>query len=158
MLANSFKSATDLSLSQDELDALITILYKLESGELQGYQLGTPFTKKSVFMPTFFTDSDCGTVGCLAGWAHLISEGKAFPILRERDHYGRQPIYANKFAASCTIQQRELFRLELEGSMAWRQAVGDGNMDYPSTEQLATALRNYLTTGSMLALDKYRYF
>jgi hypothetical protein len=63
MLAQNFKTATDLGISEVEQDALIKVLGMLERND---FARGESFN-----MGWWYQHSNtCGTVGCIAGWAH----------------------------------------------------------------------------------------
>src|SRR5688572_5837844 len=76
MLAQNFKTAAELKLTEDERAALVTVLGMLEREEIPEHA----FTMKH-FRP-IWTDqyakvaTECGTVGCLCGWANHVSGGK----------------------------------------------------------------------------------
>lgn len=124
MLAQSFKSAADLNITEPQLSALQKTLVLLETGKLKHIP-----SEKLNFDPcrrrdrqfdglfnmdhSFFC-GDCGTVACIRGTATLIS-GIEFP------------------ASHAPLGLRNLF-------YSW--GAGD-----PDTSQAATALRSYLTTG-----------
>lgn len=123
MLAQNFKTAADLGLKDVELEALIKVLGMLERGELsrKGAQV--------INMGWWFGQNECGTVGCIAGWAHHISGGKAFPFL---DDTGIAPDHlTNLFIPA---QDSDL-------------DVANKRMQKIAPDHVARALRAFLTTG-----------
>lgn len=122
MLAQNFKSADDLEISDEQKDALIKTLVLMETGKLRH----VPFkqlAERTYDDPKYdglfnmahsYIVTDCGTVACIKGTAELIS-GVSF-------YTGEMP-----------PQMVALFY--------WWKGVD------PSVEQAATALRSYLTTG-----------
>lgn len=74
MLMQTFLSATELGIPEVEKDALIKVLGMLERGEID---------EKHFDMTKFIEKYECGTVGCLCGWAHEVSNGEAFPELKD---------------------------------------------------------------------------
>jgi hypothetical protein len=68
MLAQNFKTAADLGISEIEHDALRKVLGMLERQEISPRQ----FTMERVI-------HRCGTPACICGWARHISKGEAFP-------------------------------------------------------------------------------
>lgn len=132
MLAQNFKTADDLKISDIELGALIKVLGMLERGELihvsrsddgYGFNMGEVLEKDS-----------CGTTGCLCGWAYVVSEGAAFPGVRK--YLG---VNGSLNFAKWPKALRELFRLGEQFSPFYSTKISD--------EQAASALRNYLTIG-----------
>lgn len=89
MLAKSYKTGAELGIAEVERDALISILHQIERGEMKiktkhrGSCLlhASELSKDLIYMPKWFTQGGCGTVGCLAGTAHLQTQGEAFPEL-----------------------------------------------------------------------------
>jgi hypothetical protein len=63
MLAQNFKTAAELGIPEIEHDALRKVLGMLERGEI----------KRHKFDMTRFSQDDCSTACCLAGWARIIS-------------------------------------------------------------------------------------
>jgi len=122
MLAQNFKTATDLGITEDEVLALIQVLGMLERGEI---------SEKHFWMARFW--SECGTVGCLCGWANYVSNGAAFPEVNP-DH------------TAATIETALRKRLPLAALALFasdgRTSAGDAKPAHG-----AIALRNYLTTG-----------
>lgn len=107
MLAQNFKTAADLGISEEQHQSLIQTLGRMERMEIPEHQ----FSMRVVGEP------DCGTPGCILGWARGTRQN---------------PVWATRFP-------RRLERLFLPHHCpaAWGA----------STEQAAIALRSYLTTG-----------
>lgn len=81
MLAQNFKTAAELGISEIEVDALIKVLGMLERGEL---------TEQEFSMDTIL--HDCGSPACLCGWANYVSGGRAFPEAPQTSRlYNRLP-------------------------------------------------------------------
>lgn len=77
MLANSFKSAEELKITECEQRALVKVLGMLERGEL--VESGKAPTVPNGFnMGVLRTEAKCGTVGCILGWAIMV-DNQAFP-------------------------------------------------------------------------------
>lgn len=115
MLAQNFKTAEDLGITEAKVGALIKVLGRLERGELNhSFEINTP---TGFNMANYFATAECGTIGCIAGWADSI--------LPEREHFMGVP-WKDKLA--------ELFH-------------GGENPRSVTPEQAAIALRSYLTTG-----------
>jgi hypothetical protein len=129
MLAQSFKSATDLQISDVELSSLITVLGMLERGEL--------FHERNLYeedprgdrfnMGCTLERGACGTIGCIAGWAYVVSGKEAFPELVAQD-------WSSRF---CNHQLITLFGI----------GQHTGWLARFTPEQAASVLRIYLTTG-----------
>ncbi len=64
MLAQNFKTAADLGISGEEHAALREVLRRLEVGEI---------TDRHFDMGNTMWHHDCGTVGCIVGWARKIN-------------------------------------------------------------------------------------
>ena len=112
MLAQNFLSYQELEISEAQHQSLISTLGRMERGEIPSNK----FNMMRVGEP------DCGTVGCILGWAR----GSA-----------SNPVWdnSNMFA---TEALRNLFMPDTYYEfMAWGAKV----------EQAAMALRSYLTTG-----------
>jgi hypothetical protein len=122
MLAQNFKTPAELGIKSKEFDALFKVLRMLERDELVHVDL-TGDTIYSPNMPNAFSmtmwkqETDCGTVGCIGGWAEKVG-GVVFI---------RYP--------------GALDRLFYPGS----DKVSEGYEATPA--QAAIALRSYLTTG-----------
>lgn len=75
MLAQNFKTSAELALSDAELSALITVMGMLERGEI---------AERHFDMSDFVQETGCGTVGCICGWAYLVSEKTVFADIVEK--------------------------------------------------------------------------
>lgn len=112
MLAQNFKSATDLGLSDEEYRSLITVLGMLERGECIGFDMSE-------------VEHDCGTPSCILGWARNVSGNKQLFLngAYERttdslffpDDYGPR---SGRLAIKCNDQEK--------GAMAVRSFLGTG--------------------------------
>jgi hypothetical protein len=122
MLARTpFMPATDLGITEVERDALIKVLKMLESGQISDDQFNM-----SILM------NDCHTVGCLCGWANIVSDGKAFPGVDGRLSQ------ASATLGNLPSELKKLF---------WTGIFNIFRLWRPTTEQGAAALHTYLTTG-----------
>jgi hypothetical protein len=132
MLAQSFLSAADLGISDIQHQSLVTVLGMLERGELvhAKYPIAKMFRGPNEFnmAATLDESTDCGSIGCICGWAHLVSGRKAFA-----EFFDEKPGSLEEMPVSL----RRLFRF----GGAW------GSLCAIQPEQAATALRSYLTTG-----------
>jgi hypothetical protein len=127
MLAQSFKSAAELNITEAQKDALIKTLVLMETGKVthapigDGYYPDTGSFTGQFNMIHWNSVHGCGTVACIGGTAELVS-GVSF----------------NK--DTCNGIDAQLYRLfmpDLPESL-WNGIT-------PS--QAARALRSYLTTG-----------
>lgn len=122
MLAQNFKTAADLEISDVEQDALIKVLGMLERND---FARGESFN-----MGWWYRHSNtCGTVGCIAGWAYHLSDGEAFPFV---GCVGSPPDHL-----------RSLF-IPVDGPNV---EIANVAMQKITSSQAAIALRSYLTTG-----------
>lgn len=71
MLAQNFKTAADLDISKAEVDALIKVLGMLERGELEHHPSNQPDTPNGFNMGHWGAQTDCGSIGCIKGWAQF---------------------------------------------------------------------------------------
>lgn len=129
MLAQNFKSHVDLGIGEVEQTSLVKVLGMLERGELQHgmYPLARMFRQSNESnMATLLNEANCGTIGCIAGWAHHISGGEAFP-----------EIAAGNWEVRWNRSLIDLFGI----------GRSIGSLYHLTPAQAATALRSYLTTG-----------
>jgi hypothetical protein len=125
MLAQNFKTATDLGITDAQRSALQKTLVLMETGKMQHVPAGSdlkPLMDPGEYAGLFtmhltYADADCGTAGCIRGTAQMIS-GVYFDV------------------CDLTTGLNDLF-------YEWAPCK---NWD-PSVEQAAIALRNYLTFG-----------
>jgi hypothetical protein len=123
MLAQSFKSAADLGITEPQRDALMKTLVLLEAGKLTHVKDTMIFRPRSVArgftghfnMIWWGNEHPCGTVACIGGTAELVG-GVTFDLT--------------------TSALDRLF---------WPPTHSDWGGITPA--QAATALRSYLTTG-----------
>jgi hypothetical protein len=131
MLTQSFKSADELGIADVEQQSLVTVLGMLERGELVygKYPIAKMFRGPNEFnmAATLDESSDCGSIGCLCGWAHIVSGRTAFAEFFSE----------NRPLEALPVGLRRLFRF----------GAGTGSLCNIQPEQAATALRSYLTTG-----------
>lgn len=119
MLANNFRTATDLGISDIEFESLVKVLGMLERGEIKErqlhmHQVGSP---------------ECGTPACILGWArHVAHDSFPHRIFPERG----------------TMGVRDLF-LMCASARTWTAVKSARAGIGPA--QAAIALRNYLVTG-----------
>lgn len=79
MLAQSFKSAAELEITEPQRDALQKVLIMLETGKLRHVtELGEGEPDQPEFSGLFnlgnwYAPHQCGTVACIGGTAELIS-------------------------------------------------------------------------------------
>ena len=131
MLAQNFKTANELRLTDKEHAALIRVLGMLEREEIKyckkalgHWSAGSCSEEPIGFnMYHFFGEHECGTVACIAGWAVFVG-GLDDRLIRNRF---RTPQLENLFDPC--------------------NSIGYGKTADISTTQAATALRSYLTTG-----------
>lgn len=130
MLAQSFKSADELGISEMQKDALAKTLVLLETGRLthapspvretDGYRESDEFTGH-FNMARWRAAEECGTVCCIAGTAELVG--------------------TVTFDPDCDDNEA-LFDLFWVGDSQF-----GGDISHITPEQAARALRSYLTTG-----------
>lgn len=130
MLAQNFKTASDLGISDAELDALIKVLGMLERGDITH----VPHVERENLQPDhgtepigfnitkFYGQADCGTVCCICGWAEYVGRLEPGSLMRKRF---RRP--------------------QLEALFDPTGRVPDPSALTPARS--AIALRSYLTTG-----------
>ena len=126
MLAQNFKSAADLGITEPQLSALQKTLVMLETGKLVHALIGDGyFPNQGSFTGQFNmihwnSRHDCGTVACIGGTAEMIGD-----VSFDKDMYGNPPLY-------------RLFMPTSLPECSWNDIT---------PAQAATALRSYLTTG-----------
>jgi hypothetical protein len=133
------RTATQLGISEEERCALVKTLLKLEAGEIEHNQERRYQVKDGFCMEQWITTrahassrqgKSCGTTACLAGWAHILSDGKAFPEVSSQAPY-------TNMCYRLPPAIKRLFGIGNE-----RAAEGAR-----TPKQAAAALRHYLTTG-----------
>lgn len=126
MLAQSFKSAADLGITEPQRDALRKTLVLLETGKLRHVPLKywddlEPMARTFTghFNMNYWGNHHaCGTVACIGGTASIVGNVEFADMPRALD---------------------DLFYPNALNSTAWADIT---------TAQAATALRSYLTTGN----------
>jgi hypothetical protein len=125
MLAQNFKTPSDLGISDAEFEALLKVLRMMERGEIKPSPEDAIFDRyQSAEPPTMFRmastrgSADCGTACCILGWAWHLDDGM-----------GRHLFWTTNRALD------ELFYTNTDGIYC------------RNPEQGAIALRNYLTFG-----------
>jgi hypothetical protein len=137
MLMRNFLSAEELNISEIERDGLIKVLNALERGELVSYrkwlESKNKETIKPLIMAMWFTHDipECGTVGCIAGWANIMTGGKAFEniVFSNNGSYFKNKPELEKLFSPLTYHNHSMF------------------MDI---EIITKALTNFLTTGKVV--------
>lgn len=130
MLAQSFLSAEDLQITEPERDALIKTLHRFETNPPEKkiaveFNSGADVRDLKYFSFQFVAaEIDCGTVGCIKGWAQNIANNDRL-----------------FWSPSLSRALIELFGLNPSPEYLF---------DYlkVTTEHAAFALRNFLTRGA----------
>lgn len=138
MLAQNFKTAADLRISDAEWNALRGVLAMLERGELQHavidynkvYERKPRNPNKMFNMGLAFAHTRCGTAACIAGSCDLFFDTN---FTRFHEGFGGNIISKGRTAALMDL----FCPVEIDAN----------DWDNISVEQAATALRSYLTTG-----------
>ncbi len=73
MLAQNFKTAADLQITEEGHTALIQVLAMLERDELAFVRPGRTHLANGFNMSRVWEDGECGSVGCIKGWCQYIS-------------------------------------------------------------------------------------
>ena len=122
MFAQNFKTPADLGINDAEFEALLKVLGMLERGDLKHQpDDNLPIMPNGFSMNTWLMESRCGTLGCIKGWARVVS----------RDY----ELFAD-YTRNDTVYG--LFTVDHLHEKPWSEI---------STEEAAIALRNYLTSG-----------
>jgi hypothetical protein len=129
MLAQNFKSSAELDLPESHVSALVKTLVLLETGKLRHVPATSYDNKTGTFsgcfnMCNWGAGSACGTIACIGGTAELIG-GVSFGSIYDCTN------------TLLTDSLRDLFLPPFSRKL-WNAIT---------TEQAATALRSYLTTG-----------
>lgn len=123
MLAQNFKTAADLGISEAEQSALIKVLGMLERDELEYLPANiTPQIPNGFNMQKIGRKYNCGTAACILGWCRIVGGEELF---NDANNY-----------VKATSQAFELFMF------------GDSRRGSVTPAQAAQALRSYLTTGA----------
>lgn len=119
MLMQNFRTAEELKISPELFDGLHQVLRMFERRELVWASV-TNMKPGGFNMAHEFAKDDCGTAGCILGWARFLSKGKVS-------------------IGNSISNNPELCRLY----SGW----GDMNLHALTVEQAEHALRAYLVTG-----------
>lgn len=130
MLAQNFKPAADLGITDSDHDALIKLLAILERGEVRHVEIkdGTCVDPAGEFtgafnMANIYTAGDCGTAACMAGTCDWLLGTKFAP---------------GGYPADWPETLHDLFCPD---------AIEEKDWNTITVPQAASALRNYLTLG-----------
>jgi hypothetical protein len=128
MLAQNFKTAADLGITEPQRAALGKVLVLLETGKLRNCPMGGPSESAGMYsgqfnMNQWSAENECGTIACIGGTAELVGT----LAVREMSH-----------AAYGSKRLHELFYPYCVDTLKWTDIT---------TTQAATALRSYLSTG-----------
>lgn len=152
MLARNFMTAEDLGREQMEYDALVSVLGKLERGEIghKNFDMSCPMRDLRVSKTYFNNDGlisstiteDCGTAGCIGGYVavEMGIEPKSYV-------YGNDNFYSyddNDLSFREKGNQTAIGRLYFPRNRYNRMVDCIRSI---TPEEGAHALRNYLTTG-----------
>lgn len=133
MLAQNFKTPSELGISDAEFDALYKVLGMLERGELVHHQYRSSSEKRELIKgfnmagwPCPGTKDECGTVGCIGGWAEVIGQLHFTPNSFKRLHPLFYPkprstsLYGNITPAQAAIALRSYLT---SGDPCWDEAL-----------------------------------
>lgn len=134
MLAQNFKTATDLGITDAELDALIKVLGMLERGELQQYD----YAGGSGLFDMTSKGSGCGTPACIGGWvAALMGKNQLSYVNSHR--FEQKPLhdlYWNMEAVFHGKAQHAAYAIRsylTTGEANWAEALMTAPQDNPNT-------------------------
>lgn len=119
MLAQTFKTAAELGIPEQERNALVTVLYMAEDGEIKPEQ---------IYMASYHL---CDTTHCLAGWANTVDR-TAFPEIGP---------------SSSNYALRRRLPPALVNLFGLTDVAGSTSLRYAGPERAIRALRTYLETG-----------
>lgn len=126
-----FLPAKQLNLSVDEKKAFVNVLRKMENGTIiDTDEVPPPLGEGCRFDMSLVMEHECGSVGCIAGWAAIEMNLSASQVFFE------------------TLARRsdELLKLTMARADD-SEASGNKWMYGAKTKHGARALRNFLTTG-----------
>jgi hypothetical protein len=138
MLAQSFKTAAELDLTDVRYDALCKVLafFEQEKVEYRHYDgmWGVPTEGEWFSMSTWIITHGCGTVACIGGWAaQLVDDRWVFGNHQEKDYWENHPRLrqlfcgsnTKKFASQITVEEAaRCLRTYLEtGVVDWNKAI-----------------------------------
>ena len=136
MLAQNFKTPTDLGISDAEFEALVKVLGMMERGEISYVRVSDDdeaWDHKGQYVGLFnmnevYSTTQCGTAACIAGtcdWLFVTKfQGRFWSGFSDR---GDLP-----------ASLRDLFAPNVIDEETWKDL---------SVEQAAIAIRNYLSSG-----------
>lgn len=125
MLAQNFMKPEALGISAQEWRALVSVLGMLERGELVKTDDELPTIPNGFHMGCEYFETDCGTVGCIGGWAAVIMKHPC-PVEYVDSYMFDGPLHKLYW--------------EYPGAMS-------ASSRHITPADAAIALRNYLTTG-----------
>jgi hypothetical protein len=129
MLAPNYMTANELRISDELHAALIKVLGMFERGEMEFAEYNDGFlsnVRTGFNLAVGWAHTECGTVGCYAGWASIFMGVDYSDALT---NYITTPGIANLFFGGCHTKRPKF-------------ALSTVNI-----EQATHALRNYLITG-----------
>ncbi len=120
MLAKNFMTAAALGLNEATQQALIRVLHALERGEIS----------KHLFDMRYVGKPECGTPGCLIGWAYSLTDTKKDLVFRQSlvpltyPWLGAPPLSMERVKAITVAQAAFALRTYLTtGVIDWREAI-----------------------------------
>lgn len=120
MLAQNFLTADALGISEQERDALVQVLGLLERKELVDVKPTNKSLPNGFNMSWIGTQTKCGSVGCILGWARFLSgDERLFDVI------------------NCRVGRPALSLFMFYDERRWSA----------KSNHAALALRNYLTLG-----------
>lgn len=140
MLAQNFKTALDLQITEIEKQSLIKVMGMIERDEIVVVRRLQSDTPKGAYlhMPAIKRiDEQCGSVGCICGWANIVSDGQAFP---EINRQSGSPTVHDMLNGHRTHAIQDLFGIT-DSSNRLISKMGE------SKDNVVQAIRNYLTIG-----------
>jgi hypothetical protein len=96
MLARSpYKTAEELGITEAAHKGLLKVLDMLKKDELVWVPLGLPTIKNGFNMGTLWDECpDCGTIGCISGWASFFGNKDAMDASQIAIGYTKQHLAA----------------------------------------------------------------
>lgn len=133
------KTASDLQIRQEELDALVWVRDELAAGRIEHQQDSLQGLRFN--MAVDFDPSDCGTVCCIAGWsalhiAGLLDSGRTREMQTAVNCY----MYGEREGSGHSPRLYELFFPTVAGRRQWS--------DIP-VDQVVRTITNFLETGAI---------
>lgn len=124
-----FLACKKLSLSAEEKRAMVKTLRMLENGTIGDWNnsYDAPRKQMTMDMGTIFRKSDCGSVGCIAGWMNY--------------YMGRRVRSATALYVQLDVRSPALYDLT-NARCGTRSYMSDAQ-----AKHTATAVRSFLTTG-----------